>query len=286
MRNLFLLCALLPPACLLSQPIQIYSEFQRIDPFGQVVTADRGEESREILSPMAARNAHTGFHVVLTPPAGEWCTLHIAQNPENAISVKLYKASFTKVGTEWVPDRLTPVALPYQGRLPDPDATVEGQSVVVLWLDLWVAADAPVRRVRLEAQYNIGNDWVIQPLELRVMAPVVADKLDAPADFVKPERRADASALARFRAFACGDKLEAAPASADDESLSFFLDRAARQDQALARASGAAGRIEIIGALLRVADVADSKALCAATVKPQSAEWCLRFRDVLLRGEE
>src|ERR1017187_5385935 len=49
-----------------AQTVTVYSEFTRVDPFGQVVRADRGaNEPREILSPAIARNALSSFHVVV-----------------------------------------------------------------------------------------------------------------------------------------------------------------------------------------------------------------------------
>src|ERR1039458_368408 len=55
-------------APLAAQSLQIYSEFQRIDPYGRIVPVDRSEYPREILSPELARNAPASFHVAGTLP--------------------------------------------------------------------------------------------------------------------------------------------------------------------------------------------------------------------------
>ena len=36
-------------------------------------------------------------------------------------------------------------------------------------MDLWVDANAPVRRVKIEPQVGIDGDWVTYPMEVRVM---------------------------------------------------------------------------------------------------------------------
>src|SRR5512140_3609844 len=92
----------------LAQTVRLYSEFERIDPFGNVVAAARAEAPREILSPARARNAWTTFQV-LVEPADQPFALFVAQNPERSVEVKLYRPVFQKLGEEWVPDGLEPV---------------------------------------------------------------------------------------------------------------------------------------------------------------------------------
>ena len=49
-----------------AQTVTVYSEFTRIDPFGDVVRADPGAKPpREILSPAIPRNAVSSFHIVV-----------------------------------------------------------------------------------------------------------------------------------------------------------------------------------------------------------------------------
>ena len=125
-----LLLAFIGPL-LWAQPIQVFSEFQRIDPFGRVAAVDRGGTSREILSPMLPRNAFSCFRIALTTPRDQWFTLYLAQNPEDAVTIRLYKELLTRAGDSWVPDRLVPLTLPYQGRIPDLEAV--DISIVGAW---------------------------------------------------------------------------------------------------------------------------------------------------------
>ncbi len=269
-----------------AQPLQLYSEFQRIDPFGRVVPIDRADTSREILSPMVARNSHTGFHIVVTPPKDKTFTLHVAQNPDGFFTFKLYKELFTKVGEHWIPERVVEVSLPYAGKLPDAESPIEGQSVIVFWLDLKVPATAEVRRTRLEPQLNIGEDWSIYPLEVRVMEPVVPKDVGQPAELTSSEKRSDTGAMLRLRQFVCGEALQPTK-PAEPGALAFLLDRAALQDLALARSLfTGTDRVRLIGEVLRLAGATDSKTWCASKTLPPKAEWYLRYRDALLRGKE
>ena len=59
-----------------AQDVRVYSELTRIDPFGNVVKADRGDEPREILSPAVPRNAYSTFRVVISAAPGTEFTLH------------------------------------------------------------------------------------------------------------------------------------------------------------------------------------------------------------------
>jgi hypothetical protein len=135
-----------------SQPLRVYSEFARIDATGKVTAP---AEPREILSPAIARNAFSSFQVVVDVPRGTPYQLYVAQNPENAVEVTLYRENG---------DRLERVEQP-----------VSGNTTQVFWMDLWTARDAPVERIKVEPQLHVNNDWVIYPMEARVMSTTVND---------------------------------------------------------------------------------------------------------------
>ena len=132
------------------QSIQVYSEFAQLSDAGEVVAP---ENPREILSPAVARNAFSSFQVAIQVPRGVKFLVYMGQNPDNAAKVTLYRRDGGK---------LVPIVVPY-----------EGVSSQVLWMDVWVEGDAPVRRVKIEPQVGIGGDWVTYPMEVRVSEPVV-----------------------------------------------------------------------------------------------------------------
>jgi hypothetical protein len=148
-----------------AQPISVYSDMARIDKSGTVTAP---ETPREILSPMVVRNGFTSFQVVVQAPSGKPWLLHVGQNPENAVEVTMYRESG---------DALERVELP-----------VEGDGAQIFWMDLWTARDAPVRRIKVEPELKIDDDWVIYPLEGRVMDAVV--EVEKPVEPMLPARDA------------------------------------------------------------------------------------------------
>ena len=139
------IAALLLAVAAHAQSVDIFSEFQRPDPFGAIVAPDRALAPREILSPALARGAHTIFHVAVSVPLNESYLLYVIPIPVNACLVAMYKEHFEKTPAGWIPDRLEELyRLPDFGAMPDPDDHVEGQTTRVYLLDLWIPADAPV----------------------------------------------------------------------------------------------------------------------------------------------
>jgi hypothetical protein len=178
-----------------SQSLRVYSEFAQIDAAGRVTAP---AEPREILSPAIARNAFSSFHVVVDVPSGTPYQLYVAQNPENAVDVTLYRENG---------DKLERVTQP-----------VSGNSTQVFWMDLWTARDAPVQRIKVEPQLHVNNDWVIYPMEARVMEatippdagtadPVCGRPAGIPSDLVKLRNR-NAQQDAALAATAPKDELQ------------------------------------------------------------------------------
>jgi hypothetical protein len=153
--GLLLILAALCTLPALAQPVRVFSEFAQIDANGNVVAP---EFPREILSPAIPRNGFTSYQVVIQIPEKTKFLMYVGQNPENAVKVAIYHRKG---------DQLEPVELPY-----------ESEGTQILWMDIWVDRNAPVRRVKVEPQVNIANlDWVIYPMEVRVREPQIPDTL-------------------------------------------------------------------------------------------------------------
>ncbi len=220
---------------LAAQPLRVYSELARIDAAGEVTAPGN---PREILSPAVARNAFASFQVVVQVPKGSLYRLYIGQNPEDAARVALYRQSG---------GRLEPVELPYES-----DATQ------IFWMDVWVERGVPVRRIKVEPQVWIDNDWVTYPMEVRVVDATVPDGRG-------PEGAAAPAEV--MRAYLCGTKTATqAPQRLTPEGLRF---RNVQQDLALARQAPKAELQKLAGA-------------CEAPLPPDP-EWYLRIRDYLFR---
>jgi hypothetical protein len=219
-----------------AQPLRVYSEFAKIDAAGRVTAP---AEPREILSPAIVRNGFTSFQVVVDVPQGTRYQLYVAQNPENAVEVTLYR----EIG-----DKLEHVEQP-----------VSGNGTQVFWMDLWTARDAPVQRIKVEPQLHVNNDWVIYPMEARVMEATVPNGLRGGGSI---------SPASAMRQYLC-DKGLPTDQGVPGSSVSNLRFRNASQDLALA---ATASRVEL------------QKLFGDCDAPPSSdPEWYLRIRDYLFR---
>lgn len=247
------------------QGVDIYSEFERVGPYGEIVAADRAPLPREILSPGVARNAWASFHVAVRMPVHDSYLLYVATNPLDACRVVLYKEHFVKTSDGWAPDRLTELRrLPDYGFMPDPDDGVPEQNTRVYLLDLWIPPDAPVGRFRLEVQLKAGY-WVVRPMEMRVLASRVPDLAITPEAPPLPpvESSADASVAGPFAEYLSGSPARAYAAPATVRGI---IRRNAAQDMALARQAATPEALR-------------DRWVSFALPRSLGAEWWLRIRD-------
>jgi hypothetical protein len=219
--------------------IQVYSEFAQIDAKGEVTAP---ESPREILSPAIARNAFTSFQVVIRVPDGTPWRLYIGQNPPDAVQVTLYRQN--AAGLERVAEPVT------------------GDKTQVLWMDLWADRRAPVQRIKVEPQLNVLDDWVIYPMEVRVMEATVPDGQRQTGSLAPVEI---------MRAALCGTKSPESPSpkGAEGVSRASLQFRNAQQDLAMVTPGVRPELTKLFGA-------------CDATA-PSNPEWYLRIRDYLYR---
>jgi len=261
-----------------AQSLDIYSEFQRVDPFGAVISPDRGVGRREILSPAVARNGFASFHIVVSVPAKESYLLYVATNPLDACRVALYREHFVQTKKGWIPDTLFELDhLPDFGTMPDPDDHIADQTTRVYLLDLWIPPDAPVGRFRLEVQLKVA-DWIVRPLEIRVLETRIPTMLGAkPFDSGLPpiDRGADAPPIdALMRYFT--SKPPVPPAQ--PRTVGAILYRNAIQDMTLAASlpPPVAGPPALMN---RALDLLRQNYSLSPRVF--GAEWYLRLRDFL-----
>ncbi len=242
---------------------------------------DRTGEPREILSPGVARNAFASFHIAVTIGEREPFFVYIQTNPPDIFRISLYKELYVKTDAGWIPDALQAVPIPAFDTLPYLPLPIPGQNTVSYWMDLWVPAETPVWRVRLEVLVKVGRGWVEYPMEVRVMRAVAPAIQEHHAALPAVTERADASVYGPFRNFVC-DTREAG--HAERLSVRRLIHRNAVQDLALARAlEGRTGdrRAELLGR----AGVVDKKQWCRSpkALAERSTEWFLRVRDATYR---
>jgi hypothetical protein len=265
---LLLICS---AAALHAQSIQLYSELQRIDPFGNVLALDRSPSPREIISPATARNSFASFHVAVSVPPGQTYFLYTAANPPNIVTVRLYKEQFVERHGMWIPDTLTETKSPSFGVIPDSNSGVPTQTTRDYLLDVWTPPDAEVgRRVRIEVQLKYGT-WIVAPIELRIMDATVHPLRDAAqAPLPGIDDPADSAAVHALAAHFAG--LREWNSDGAPLTVRHILRRNAQQDMALASSDAAPAL------WLRAA----SEIVNGWTMFPNGAEWYLRVRDLLI----
>jgi len=221
-----------------SQPLRVYSEFARIEAAGKVTAP---AEPREILSPAIVRNGYSSFQVVVDVPKGTPFQLYVAQNPENSVVVTLYRENG---------DKLEPVTQP-----------ASGDTTQVYWMDLWTAGDAPVTRIKVEPQLHVNNDWVIYPMEGRVMEATVPDG---------PRPASDETAFEAMQRFLCEPERKYERYINITEEYNRFQFRNAQQDVRMA-------------AKLPRDEIRSFFGFACDAPAPSNPEEYLRIRDYLLR---
>ena len=125
-------------------------------------------------------------------------------------------------------------------------------------MDLWTARDAPVQRIKVEPQLHVNNDWVIYPMEARVVSAIVPDV----------HAGGSMSPAGAMRQYLC-DKFPPTDWGIPGNGISNLRFRNAAQDLALAA----------------TAPKDELQMLFGACDAPPSTdpEWYLRVRDYLLR---
>jgi hypothetical protein len=255
----------------------VYSPLTRVDPFGEVVKADRGKaEPRDILSPGVPRNGVTPLRLVVELDKAEPYWLEIGQNPENAVGVKLWKEVFVEMNGEWIPDTLQEVSHPYRGFASD--LRIPGQKVVTFWFEMQVAKNATVDRIKVEPQLYIDSakDWIIYPMEVRVQEPLLPDSKPKTVGGALPP--ATAPADAPIHAVLCGNT--AKPTTAGQLTLRERVRDYAAQDLTLVKSPS---DLEVL--FRKISGGTTLKQWCEAPkTLPAGPEWYLRLRDGIYKA--
>jgi len=254
-----------------AQEINIFSEFERFDPFGRVVAQDREVRPREILSPAAPRNGHLTVHVVVSAPTGTNYFLYAGQNPQEILQIKIYREHFVRCGEDFCPDLLTEQKSPSFGAMPESARDIPDQDTRCYLFDIWVPPDVPPRRVRIEALLKVGI-WMVAPMEVRVIEPRVPDTSALPVaeDIAPPDAPSSATAQRQLLRYINGLPPEL---PRTEVRLRDLIQRNAAEDMLVAKSLGIRGpELNLMA--------------WSPFVFPEfGAEWYLRARDFIYRHE-
>ena len=277
--------AILLPLAALNVPAQrlnVYSPFTRIGPDGSVVKADKGSaDPRSILSPGVPRNGTTPLRIVVELDKPEPYWLDLGQNPENAVKLRLYRENFVETPDGYLPDTLTAVNIPYRGF--ETDFRLPGQKAVTFWLEMGVANDAPVERIKVEPELYVDSvkDWIIYPMEVRVQSPQVPGKpVSAGQKSHLPPLTAPADA-AVFAVLCDDPRSRTAPESRPPEGQTTgreLIHSYVQQDLSLLK------KPADLEPLFRKITGVERKGWCSSPkTLPTGPEWYLRLRDAIYK---
>lgn len=260
-----LLSFLLAVALLPGQTLDVYSEFLRVGPTGEVLPADRTAEPREIISPAIVRGGYASFQVVVRAARGNFF-LFLGANPPDSVQAVLYRQEFVKGKTEWVPDRLGPTKEPIFSVIPDPEIAIPDQAARTYLLDVWAPPATPPGRMRLEVQMKAGS-WTIYPMEMRVLPVLVPAHGKSRVELPELDRPSADAVLAPLEAYLGGKGMPSGRVSrAAPLTLRHAIRRNAEQDLALAPA-------RLIPAIREKMKANQSR----------GGEWFLAIRDLIYR---
>jgi hypothetical protein len=243
--------------------LRVYSELQRVDPFGEILAIDRAQAPREILSPGVVRNAFASFHVAITAPRNAMYFLAVQTNPPDVLKWNLYEERFVKHADAWIPDALEEARPPYFGVIPDPMSGIPDQNTRVYLLDIWVPRETRPGGVRVELLAKRGY-WRIAPMEVRILwaqAPDVESNGQS-SPLPSADEPADAAIRAALKSYVAGERESVIAAPLNVRAV---IRRNALQDIALAR---------------KFKLVLPQPALSRNTA---GAEWYLKIRDWIYR---
>lgn len=251
-----------------AQELAIYSEFQRLDPWGRVVPQDFEPKPREILSPALARNGHLSVHVAVTAPRGTNYFLYAGANPEGVVHIQVYREHFVPCGRTLCADWLTPVQTPVFGAMPESVRDMPDQTTRCYLFDIWAPPDSIPRRVRVEALIKTGI-WEVAPMEIRILPAVVPSIPLRNEENIAP-LQAPASATAHFQLLRYLAGLDPVQPNGI-QRVRDIIQRNAAEDMLLARSYNRSfPELNLFGWL-------------PFAMPEIGAEWYLRVRDFLLR---
>jgi hypothetical protein len=259
-----------------AQELYVKSEFLRTGADGKIISPDKTDRPREILSPALARNGFASYFLTANLPAGTEYSLDVGQNPEDSVRVVFYKQLYNPNG---VPDRLQKVDLPIQGKS-------SKEENLTFWVDFWVDNNAPVRRLKIEVQLWVGDRWVLYPMEARIIPAQIPPFQLKFWGLPAPEARTDSAIISPWRDHLCRPlKNEFQPS---ETTIRLLQQRNIQQDVALAKKLGRDVTLKAFVNAGIPPELALPDAWCAAPPDswrgPLPTEWYLKLRHHLYMG--
>ncbi len=275
-----------------AQPIRATTEFARFTHTGEPFPQDGVRQPLEVLSPPLIRGTWNAFRIVVDVEPGQNFRLYVAQNPNNAMRVRVLREVVEESPEGWRITGRRFVLLPFRSEsLPAAERPAE-RTTYTFWLEVQPPRNYRARRLKLEPQLLLDDQWFVYPMEIRVLDLDVdvrglpaRQSLDATGE--KPAVAPDFAYAALMQQALCGEPeasfLSAAaglqPLDRERESASSFA-------RALDSLAAKHPREEVEKELLRALRIPDRSAWCAQPVFPKErlgVEWPATMKNRLLQ---
>ncbi|MCW5962571.1 MAG: hypothetical protein KIT83_00925 [Bryobacterales bacterium] len=156
--------------CMLpAQPVRAMTEFARFTPAGELFPQDGIRQPVEVLSPPLVRGAWNAFRVVVDVEPGQQFRLYIGQNPNNAMRVRVLREVVEEHAEGWRIARRELVLLPFRSESLPAVERSPGRTTYTFWMEVQPPRNYPTRRLKLEPQVLVDNQWFVYPMEIRVL---------------------------------------------------------------------------------------------------------------------
>lgn len=155
--------------------LRLLPEHVRVDPFGEVIEADRGGAAAGSAPQLAsARAAFVSCRVLVQMPEGGGYKLVVTAPWQS----DLYREWFHREasGKRYFPDALIPMSAGGHGQMPDAENRIAGQSTQSYWLDVWVPAEAKPGRHVVEVSLESGAGRKRAEVEILVLEAKVPEQ--------------------------------------------------------------------------------------------------------------
>jgi hypothetical protein len=161
--------------------LTVLPEYLRPDPFGGIVQPDRivGAVPLKEIILESARAGYASFQLLVNLPAPGPYRLSLSPFPDAAkIELMVYREwfHFLPASSQYFPDALVPVQLPYAAGIPDAGNKIPKQTVQAFWVDLWVPSSAAPGDYRASVALQSGGYTASIPIRIKVLSVRVPDQ--------------------------------------------------------------------------------------------------------------
>jgi hypothetical protein len=166
--------------------LEVFSEYSRTDPFGNIVEADQGKGEKQnakeaqpkSIQLRTARNGYLSFQLMVKVPQGGQYSLSVSFEKQSDVQTDLFKTWYhlQRADKKYIPDALIPVTNPYQSAIPDSENKIARQTSQAFWVDVWVPRETKPGVIEGEATLQAGSERSSMKIQLVVLQATIPEE--------------------------------------------------------------------------------------------------------------